>query len=281
MLLAVDARNRSLSLGFREGGEWLAITRLGVSPERSADEYAFFLEASFRRASGSVGPSGGTGATVGDALISSVVPSLTPRFIEATERVFGVTPVVVGPGVRTGIKIRTDLPSEVGSDLVCSALAAREIVGKPCLVVNFGTVLSVSAVDADGDFVGAAFAPGLATAAESLRDAAAQIPEVRLGRPERAIGRSTAQSVQSGLAYGYGGLVARLIEVMSAELLAPPSHPAHPSPAVAGGGGIVPMTVQVVGTGGEEGRALLAGEGHGRFIPDLVLEGLAIIAARS
>lgn len=289
MLLAVDARNRSLSLGFREGGRWLAITRLGISPERSSDEYAFFMEAAHERAlrgsgaggqadSGAVrsvnggangdGPGGlAAGPAHGGlqgAWISSVVPSFTSRLVEAVGRAFGIEARVVGPGVKTGIKIRTDLPTEVGSDLVCASLAAREIVGAPCLVVNFGAVLSLSAVDAAGDFIGASFVPGLVTAAESLRLSAAQIPEVRITRPERAIGRSTTQSVQAGLAIGYGGLVARLVERMSAEL----------SPAGPGG-------THVVGTGSEEGRAMLAEEGFPVFIPDLALEGLAIIAARN
>jgi type III pantothenate kinase len=233
------------------------VSRSGVSPERSADEYALFMEAAFERAS----RSGGKGQ-VDSVWISSVVPALTPRLCEAAKTAFGVEANIVGPGTRTGVKLRTDFPTEVGSDLVCSVAAARELLGCPCLVLSFGTVLAISAVDAGGDFVGAAFAPGMATAAESLRGSAAQIPEVRLLRPERAIGRSTVQSVQSGIFYGYGGLVSRLVERMSAEL----------SPT---GGG-----VRVVGTGAEEGRSLLAAEGLGVFIPDLVLEGLAIIAGR-
>jgi type III pantothenate kinase len=188
MLLAVDARNRALSLGFREGGRWLAITRLGISPERSADEYAFFMEAAREKAareggeaSGDDAPDGAAPAggpavcAVESAWISSVVPSFTTRIVEATRLAFGLEARVVGPGVRTGIKIRTDLPSEVGSDLVCACIAAREIVGVPCIAINFGTVLSFSAVDASGDFVGASFVPGLVSAAETLKASAAQI----------------------------------------------------------------------------------------------------------
>lgn len=278
MLLAVDARNRALSLGFREGGRWLAITRLGISPERSADEYAFFMDAARGKAAregggASVGGAPGAGApgsaapagAVESAWISSVVPSFTTRLVEATRLAFGLEAHVVGPGVRTGIKIRTDLPSEVGSDLVCACIAAREIVGAPCIVINFGTVLSFSAVDASGDFVGASFVPGLVSAAETLKAQAAQIPDVRIARPERAIGRNTIQSVQAGLTIGYGGLVTRLVERMSAEL------------AGKGESG----AVHVVGTGSEEGRAILALEGFGSFIPDLALEGIAIVASRN
>ena len=278
MLLAVDARNRALSLGFREGGRWLAITRLGISPERSADEYAFFMEAARGKAAREGGEDPGDGARDGaapgggpavgaveSAWISSVVPSFTTRIVEATRLAFGLEARVVGPGVRTGIKIRTDLPSEVGSDLVCACIAAREIVGAPCIVINFGTVLSFSAVDASGDFVGASFVPGLVSAAETLKASAAQIPDVRIARPERAIGRNTIQSVQAGLTIGYGGLVTRMVERMSAELVGKDESRA----------------VHVVGTGSEEGRAIMALEGFSSFIPDLALEGLAIVASRN
>lgn len=273
MLLAVDARNRALSLGFREGGRWLAITRLGISPERSADEYAFFMDAARGKAAregggesdGGASGSAAPGGAVESAWISSVVPSFTTRIVEATRLAFGLEAHVVGPGVRTGIKIRTDLPSEVGSDLVCACMAAREIVGAPCIVINFGTVLSFSAVDASGDFVGASFVPGLVSAAETLKAQAAQIPDVRITRPERAIGRNTIQSVQAGLTIGYGGLVTRMVERMSAELVGKDEG----------------LTVHVVGTGSEEGRAILALEGFGSFIPDLALEGIAIVASRN
>jgi type III pantothenate kinase len=279
MLLAVDARNRALSLGFREGGRWLAITRLGISPERSSDEYAFFMDAARGKAAREGGEASGAGVAgvaglsgagpavgaVESAWISSVVPSFTTRIVEATRLAFGLEAHVVGPGVRTGIKIRTDLPSEVGSDLVCACIAAREIVGAPCIVINFGTVLSFSAVDASGDFVGASFVPGLVSAAETLKAQAAQIPDVRIARPERAIGRNTIQSVQSGLTIGYGGLVTRMVERMSAELAGKDEGRA----------------VHVVGTGSEEGRAILALEGFGSFIPDLALEGIAIVASRN
>lgn len=270
MFLAIDVRNRSASCGFREDGSWLAVRRVGVSPERSADEYAFFMEEAYERAR----RSGGEGR-VESVWISSVVPALTPRFSEAVYTAFGVKAAIVGPGVKTGVKIRTDFPSEVGSDLVCCAAAASEFVGLPCLVLDFGAVLAISAVDASGDFVGAAFAPGLETAAESLRLSAAQIPEVRLVAPGRAIGRSTAQSVQSGIVLGYGGLLERLVERMSGELLKAqgadrPMEAKRPSDA----------TVSVIGTGSEAGRELLAAEALGPFVPDLVLEGLYIIAAR-
>jgi type III pantothenate kinase len=128
-------------------------------------------------------------------------------------------------------------------------------------------VLTVSAVDSAGDFLGAAIAPGLESAAHALRAAAAQLPEVKLEIPKRAIGKNTAQSVQAGVVLGYEGLVARLVQLMREEIAA-----ADPEAGAAG--------ISVVGTGDAIGETMLARTGLGRFVPDLSLEGLALIAER-
>jgi len=284
MLLAIDARNRAIVVGIRasapspgeardRGSGWLALRRLGAISERSEDEYAFLFREIFRdipsRAAdrSAAGPDAAAARrqdAIEAAWLSSVVPAMTGRICEGVRTAFGVTCSVVGPGTRTGVKIRTDVPSEVGADLVCAAAAAREIVGGPCIIVDFGTAISLSAVNGAGEFLGCAIAPGIAAAAESLRSATAQIPEVRLDSPVKAIGRTTAQSVQSGILLGYGGLVQRLVELIRGEM----------APADCG-------PIQVIGTGDPLGRSLLASIGYDRFIPDLALEGLAIIAARS
>jgi type III pantothenate kinase len=177
--------------------------------------------------------------------------------------------------VRTGVKIRTDVPSEVGSDLVCAAAAVRELVDGPCVIVDFDAAIAFSAIGRSGDFLGAAIAPGIGTAAAALREAAALLPEVPLawplpGRsddPGPAIGKSTAQSVRAGIGFGYAGLVDRIVRRQREEL-------------VALGEADTPEAVAVIGTGDEEGRELFSSLGLGRFIPELVLEGVAIIAAR-
>ena len=252
MLLALDVRNSGIVAGFREGDEWATIARLGV--DRSADELGILLDACARRAGVR------DGKRVREAWISSVVPALTPRAAAAIASIFGVEASIVGPGARTGIKIRTDTPSELGSDIVCSAVAALARNAGACIVVDFGAALVLSAVDSAGELLGASIAPGLETAARSLRTSAAQIPEVRLDQPRRAIGRNTAQALQSGILLGYGGLVRRLVELMVAELGEPAS---------------------VIGTGDEAGRAIMQQAGYDAFVPDLALEGLAILAARN
>jgi type III pantothenate kinase len=276
VLLALDARSHAISIGFFEGdagalagkGSWLPRRRLGVISGRSADEYALLLRAFAKEA--------GSGAGVDEAWMSCVAPALGRELGRAVVSAFGLPCFLVGPGVRTGVKIRTDVPSEVGSDLVCSAAAARDIVGGPCVIVDFAAALAFSAIGRSGDFLGAAIAPGIGTAAESLRGAAALLPEVALalsqaGReddPAPAIGKSTAQAVRSGIGIGYAGLVERIVRRQREELAAL-------------GEADSPEAVAVIGTGDEEGRALFASLALGRFVPDLVLEGLALIAARA
>jgi len=266
MLLAIDARNREVAVGLRDGSAWRAVRRFGAYHDRSSDEYAHLLCLAAAEASGSepaafAAPAG----LVDSAWISSVVPALTRKLARAAFTAFGVEASIVGPGVRTGVRIRTDNPAEVGSDLVCAAAAARAIAGGACVVVDFGAVLTVSAIDSAGDFLGAAIAPGLESAAHALRAAAAQLPEVRLEMPRRAIGRNTSQSVQAGVVLGYAGLVDRLIELMRAEM----------EDVDASAGAAAP----VIGTGDDTGKVLI--EGRGRFVPDLALEGLAVIAAKA
>ncbi len=262
MLLALDARNSGIVAGFRDGDGWKSIVRLGV--DRSADEIGILLEAAAARAG-----VGTTTASVDEAWLSCVVPALTSRLVHAVREAFGIDASTVGPGTRTGLKIRTDNPSELGSDIVCSCVAARcvaarEITSREAespavIVVDFEAALVVSAVNADGELLGVSIAPGLETAARSLRASAAQIPEIRLDVPRRAIGKNTAQSLQSGIVLGYGGLVSRLVELMSAEM---------------GGSALV------IGTGDETGRTVLESAGYDRFVPNLALDGLSILAER-
>jgi type III pantothenate kinase len=272
MFLALDARNREISIGFLERGalghmgefsgkgRWLAVRHLGATPGRSADEYAILLR--------SLAGEAGEGGQVEAVWMSSVVPSLSRELSRAVSSAFGLSCAIVGPGVRTGVKIRTEVPSEVGSDLVCAAAAARELVKGPCVVVDFGAAITFSAIGRSGDFLGAAIAPGLCTAAESLRDTAALIPEVSIEGPCAAVGRNTAQSVRAGVAIGYAGLVDRVARIQREEIAAM-------------GEADSPETVALIGTGDEDGVSIFASLGIGRFVPELVLAGVAIIAARA
>jgi type III pantothenate kinase len=279
VLLAIDARNRSISMGFMGRAGWLSKRRLGLVPGRSADEYALLMRSLAAEAMAGSGTGAAPGGQAGDRLesvwISSVVPSLTRELVLAAASAFGLAASVIGPGVKTGVRIRTDQPSEVGSDLVCAAAAARELAGGACIVVDFEAAIAFSAIGSNGDFLGAAIAPGLIGAADSLRGGAALLPEVALpwglpGRPAEslpAIGKSTAQSIRAGIGLGYAGLVERIVSSQAEELAAM-------GEADSAG------AVTVLGSGGEEGRALFESLALGRFVPELVLEGIALIAGR-
>ncbi len=279
MLLAIDARNRAITVGFYERspsgmpgkGVWLSRRRLGAVLGRSADEYAMLLRA-FASEAGGAAEAGG----VDSAWMSSVAPSLSRELAWAVSTAFGLSCQIVGPGVRTGVRIRSDQPSEVGSDLICAAAAARELVGGACVIVDFDAAIAFSAIGRAGDFLGAAIAPGIGTSTEALRSAAALLPEVTIdgphaGRPDDpwpAIGKSTSQAVKAGLAIGFAGLVERIVRRQREEIAQM-------------GEADSPETVSVIGTGDGEGRLLFAALGLGRFVPDLALHGLAIVAERA
>ena len=252
MLLALDLSNGMLVGGFHQDGRWLSTSRLG--PGRTADEYAFLLEASANKiASYSPGQ-------VDTAWLSSVVPAMTHIVVKAVRLAFGIDTAIVAPGIKTGIKIRTDVPTEVGSDIVCAAVAARDISKGPVIVVDFGTVIVISAINEAGELLGVAIAPGLDLAMSALKVGAAQIPEVRLVVPQRSIGRTTVQAIQSGVMLGFGGLIQRITHLMSAEMACSP---------------------MVIGCGDDTGHEVLSSIGHGHFVPELVLDGLTLIAERN
>lgn len=258
MLAAIDIRNKVITVGLNEEGSWKAIRRFGALYQRTSDEYSMF----FRYLIQDLAEPGG--ADVDSVWISSVVPSLTPLLVASAKDVFGCEPRIIGPGVKTGIKIRTDLPSELGSDLVCAAAAGRELTESAFIVVDFGVALTFSSVNRSGEFLGAAIAPGPEACAETLRHYAVQIPEVKLEFPSRSIGRSTGESVRSGILLGCEGLISHMLETITEEM------------RQSGAG-----AVEVFGTGDDIGREFLDRLGRGSFLPNLVMDGIASVAWRS
>lgn len=213
MLLCIDIGNTNIKLGLFEDEKIRAHWRIATERTRLADEYAMLLLDLFSAQQIQVGE-------VNGIALSSVVPALTPEFADLSRRYLKQTPIVVGPGIKTGLNIRTDHPAEVGSDLIVQAVAARALTPRstPLIVIAFGTATTFSAVAASGDFVGVAIAPGVGTSAEALFRFAAKLPQVELARPPHAIGKNTVHSMQAGLIFGYAGLVEGLIKRMRAEL---------------------------------------------------------------
>jgi type III pantothenate kinase len=211
MLLCIDVGNTNIKFGLFRGDEYVTSWRISTNRAQLTDEYAMLLLNLFTS-------QGILPEEVSGCAISCVVPPLTPVMIELSQRYLYHTPVVVGPGVRTGVRIRTDHPAEVGSDRVANAAAAYRLYGGPAIAIAFGTATAFDAVSDTGDYLGGAIAPGLATGAEALFRFAARLPQVELARPPHVIGKNTIHSMQSGLIFGYAGMVEGLVKRMSAEL---------------------------------------------------------------
>ena len=211
MLLCVDIGNTSIKLGLFEGEELRSRWRIATDRTSLPDEYAVLIRSLFTA-------EGLSTQEITGCAISSVVPSLTLVFEEVAQRYFHTESLILGPGVLTGLRINTEYPAEVGSDLVMNALAARHLYGTPVIVIGFGTATPFVAVSAQGDIEGVAIAPGVATSGDSLFRATSTLPQVALTRPRVAIGKNTTQSLQAGFVFGFAGLVEKLVERIRLEL---------------------------------------------------------------
>lgn len=210
-LLAVDVGNTHTVLGLFRGARRLADWRVATRPTTTADEYGVLLRALFRE--------GGFGGTDIDGIIvSSVVPDLNRVLTEAGRKLFDREPLFVGPGVKTGMPVLYDNPHEVGADRIVNAVAAIDRWGPPLVILDFGTATTFDVVDAEGRYLGGVIAPGLGVSAEALFSKAARLHRVDVKRPQRVIGRTTEESIQSGLFHGYASLVAGVVERIRAEL---------------------------------------------------------------
>ncbi len=214
MLLALDVGNTNIVLGLYGPGpenEMAANWRIATPATATADEFGVLLRNLFALRAVDV-------HAVEGVAISSVVPPLDSMLRHVCELTFGVKPVFVEPGVRTGLPILTDNPSEVGADRIVNAVAAFERFHGPAIVVDMGTATTFDVVSAKGEFLGGAIAPGLGISAEALFSRAARLPRIEIRKPAKVIGTGTVDNLQIGLYYGYIGLVDGILERMIAEL---------------------------------------------------------------
>ncbi len=211
MLLAVDVGNTQTVLGLFHGDELREEWRLTTQPLRTADEVDVDLAAVLERRGIGEG-------VIAASVLSSTVPTLVEPWTTALARRAGADPIVVGPGVRTGLAVRTDNPREVGPDRIANAVAAFALHGGPCIVVDFGTSTNFDVVSAREEFVGGALAPGVAISMDALYQRAARLVRVELVEPPSAIGRSTVTAMQSGALYGFAGLVDGIVGRIQREL---------------------------------------------------------------
>lgn len=211
MLLAVDVGNTNTTLGVFQGDRLRATWRLFTEINRLPDEYGATILTLLRT-------EGIEPAELREAVVGSVVPSLTPVFGEACWRYFGVRPFVVEAGVRTGLRILYDSPREVGADRVVDAVAALRLYQPPLVIVDFGTATVFDAISAEGDYVGGAIAPGIGIATEALYEKTSLLRRVQLEPPRTAIGKNTVHAMQSGIVFGYAGLVEGIVRRFQEEL---------------------------------------------------------------
>jgi type III pantothenate kinase len=211
MLLAVDVGNTQTHLGMFRDSELLEHWRFATVRESTADELATVLV-------GLLQLRGLTLEDVDAAIVSSVVPQLVHEYQAVGQRYLGDSLIVVGPGLRSGIPIRTENPHEVGADRLVNSVAAYDRVGSACIVVDFGTAITYDVVSADGELLGAIISPGIEISMEALSERAARLPKVELEAPRELIGRSTETSIQSGVIYGFAGQVDGIVSRLREEL---------------------------------------------------------------
>ena len=211
MLFCIDIGNTNIVMGLYDGAELRRHWRISTDAHKMPDEYAVLLWNLFAQGEVALGQVTGT-------IIASVVPPLTGVFQEVCQALFGAPALVVDAGVKTGVRIRYENPREVGADRVANAAAVLRLYGAPACVVDFGTATTFDAISRVGDYLGGAIAPGVQVSAEALYRTTAKLPRIDVARAPSAIGRNTVQSMQSGVLYGYVGLVEGMVARFRAEL---------------------------------------------------------------
>jgi type III pantothenate kinase len=211
MLLVVDVGNTNTVLGVYDGDALRAHWRIETKKGRTADEYAIMLRELWAL-------SGLTWGGVTAGIVSSVVPPVLFPIEDLFKRHLHLTPLVVGPGIKTGMPILYENPREVGADRIVNSVAAFEQYKQGCIVVDFGTATTFDVVTPKGEYLGGAIVPGILISADALYHAAAKLPRVEIVRPAKVVGRNTVASMQAGLVFGYAGMVDAIVDRMRAEV---------------------------------------------------------------
>ncbi len=214
LLLALDVGNTNIVFGVFEDDALVNHWRVGTDKHKTADEYGIVLKSLLEH--GGVAPS-----DIGGAVLSCVVPPLTTTLQQALADYFGLRAVSVGPGIKTGMPILYRNPREVGADRIANAVAAYDKYRSSVIVVDFGTATTFDCISERGEYMGGIIAPGILISSEALFEAASKLPKVEIARPKSIIGRTTEESIQAGLIYGYAGLVDGIVQRVLRQM--PPS----------------------------------------------------------
>lgn len=211
MLLAVNVGNTNIRFGVYDNKKLIAHWKLGTNKEWTADEFGMYFVNLFHYEKLNI-------SDVEAVIISSVVPPIMFSFEHAIQRFIKKEPILVGPGIKTGINIKYENPRELGADRIVNAVAAYEIYGGPVIVVDFGTATTFNAISSKGEFLGGAICPGIKISAEALYQRTAKLPRIDLTKHDTVIGRNTSVSMQSGVFHGYVGQVNHLINRIKLEM---------------------------------------------------------------
>ncbi|WP_438348291.1 type III pantothenate kinase [Paenibacillus sp. FA6] len=254
MILVVDIGNTNIVLGIYKDRELAHHFRLSTARQSTVDEFGVLIYNLFRMSDISINDIEGV-------IISSVVPPLVNVFEDMCQKFIHITPLVVGPGIKTGLNLRYENPREVGADRIVTAVAAVSKYKAPLVVVDFGTATTFDCIDREGNYLGGAIVPGIGIATEALYQRASKLPRIELEKPKKVIGRNTIHAMQSGIIFGYAGQVDGIIERIKIEMGEP--------------------TLKVIATGGM--AELVASETKTIDVVEsmLTLEGLRLIYERN
>lgn len=214
MILVIDVGNTNIVLGIYEDKKLLNFWRVKTDADKTSDEYGMIISQLFEL-------QGFKFSDIQDVVICSVVPPIMYTLEHMTRKYFNREPLVIGPGIKTGMNIKYDNPKEVGADRIVNAVAAYELYGGPLIIVDFGTATTYCAVSKSGEYLGGAISPGIRISMDALFERTAKLPRVELVKPGSVICKNTINSIQSGVIYGYIGQVDYLVRRMKKELGAP------------------------------------------------------------
>ncbi len=253
MLLVIDAGNTNIVFAVRDGDQWRGTWRIRTDAQRTSDEYAVWLMTLLTHA-------GLTAQDVSAAVVGTVVPAALYHLRRCCREWFQVEPLVARASLDWGFEIKVDNPDEVGADRLLNALAGHRQFGGPLIVVDFGTATTFDVVDQTGAYLGGVICPGINLSIEALHQAAARLPRIGISRPQAVIGRSTVPAMQSGVYWGYIGLIEGLVTRIKTEFGGPMK--------VIATGGLAPLFT--------EGTLMID-----QIEPDLTLDGLRLLAERN
>lgn len=211
MILAIDVGNSNIAFGGFSDNEPHFVAKISTDTLKTDDEYAYILI-------NMLSLYGIDRKAINGAIISSVVPQLNGVIKKAVNSVCGCDPMLVGPGVKTGLNIHCDTPSSVGSDLICACVAARQIYGSPAMIVDMGTATKIIVVDRNGSFIGVSIVPGAIMGLNALAEGTAQLPKVSLEAPQKVVAKNTVDCIKSGVVFGHASMIDGMIERIYEEI---------------------------------------------------------------